>query len=136
VLGAVVAGLVLSSCAQLDPTSNIPTYGLGRERGGPTALFSGTLSIEDGCTWLKPTAGPRHLAVWPEGSFLRTESGRAIVRNRDGLAIAVTGESREYLGGGYTDQAFIESILLTPAPENCATRYWWLVRTPESGLSR
>jgi hypothetical protein len=94
--------------------------------------LEGRLVVEAGCVWLDRIDGDdRVLAIWPEGSRLTYENDAAVVRTALGDLIGRAGETTIYGGGAYDDRAFIDSILATPIPAECASDQFWLVTESE-----
>jgi hypothetical protein len=121
--------IVLGSAGCAPSASNLPTHNLN---GGPNAGINGRLEVEDGCAWIvRVDDESRLLAVWPEGSILSYEGEAAVVRTVDGNLIGREGHEAVYGGGSYDDLAFIDSILVTPIPDECEPQDWWVVTAPE-----
>jgi hypothetical protein len=93
---------------------------------GPTALLTGTLSVEDGCIWIR-AHGERWLALWPWTVAVTANGALAVEGN--GVRI-VEGEEITVVGGEYNpvemaDQTeFVEDLIGQPVPQTCTGNAW------------
>jgi hypothetical protein len=73
-----------------------------------TALYQGPLVVREGCVLLgRP--GDYSVAIWPKGFTAdRDDTGRLVVRDERGDAVAIEGETFE-MGGGYVAEFRPES---------------------------
>ncbi len=92
----------------------------GPQSGRPTALATGTLRFESGCTTID--IGEHSVILWPPGTSLATVDGRVHVVS-DGVAVT-DGDTISLSGGQFEDQAFVESLVGSVGP--CRAETYWL----------
>ena len=102
---------------------------------GPTvmmaALGSGTLTLENGCLWLRYGA-ERDLIIWPPLYRLTMSDGRLAVLDGTGAEFAVVGDAITIGGGELTNAGgaadvnlWVESRIGESIPPPCRLgRYW------------
>jgi hypothetical protein len=89
-----------------------------------TALFEGTLTIEDGCLRLQDGTGEGYAAIWPFGFGFRVEGEKVEVLGRDRERVAEVGE-RILVGGGELPGVRAEDLATyVEQPVRCAGTYW------------
>lgn len=105
--------------------SNLPTY--ARTAGGPAALLTGELALDDDCLIVVGPEDFTWLVVWPRNYSMR--EGTLL---RDGSsAIAQVGDVVSIGGGEYKAEHydFLRTELGAMIPESCRRDRYWLATT-------
>lgn len=105
--------------------SNLPTY--ARTSGGPAALLTGELAVDDDCLIVVGPEDFTWLIIWPgnysmsEGTLLRDGSS----------AVAQVGDVVSIGGGEYKAEHydFLRTELGAKIPESCRRDRYWLATT-------
>ena len=97
---------------------------------GHLALLEGPLVFGDGCLWIKPSGGERHLILWPSNTTLGKINDLPVVLGPDHELLAETG-SVARLGGRFTDLDQAQE-LVGPIPMACSGEAFWIAGTVEN----
>ena len=114
--------LLMAACSGPLTVGGVSILRYGPQAGRPTALATGTLRIEEGCTTIDFGEPTPSMILWPPGTSLTIVEGRVHVVS-DGVT-AADGDPISLGGGQYDDQAFVESLVGPVGP--CRADLYWL----------
>jgi hypothetical protein len=118
---AATTALVVAACSGSMTLGGITLLRYGPQVGGPTALATGTLRFEAGCTTIDIGDPTHSVILWPMGTSLASVEGQVHVVS-DGVT-ATDGDTISLGGGQYDDQGFVER-LVGPVGQCLAESYW------------
>lgn len=150
-LGLMLVAALFSGCATTNDPTPIPTPGATADptpdpdfffpqRPAPppgqhsvllAARNQGTLTVEDGCIWLR-SGEERHLILWSHQHSARWFEGRIVILEL-GRAVARTGDVVSIGGGELTRQDVpqadlqVEATIGAKVPPQCRSGLYWRV---------
>jgi hypothetical protein len=137
-LALAVAAIVVGACSTRPEALSTPPELFFPQLPPPSgprvnllASLSGTLTVEDGCLWLR-TPATRHLLVWRQAHALGWSEGRSVILQEGGV-VARVGD-RVAVGGGEVNMRdvpvggnWLEAQVGGVAPAACRAGPFWIV---------
>ena len=123
-----VIAFAMTGCAAAGAGEFFPQYELEPPVQAPAAAIEGVVRVTDGCIFLG--AGDElYLLLWPGDFALTNIGGMSAVADGQDRIVAEDGMRVMYGGGEYLPEhkAFVEGLISTEIPEDCATHRFWLV---------
>lgn len=119
-----VVALSCSSKASTESDVYLLTYDLGGD-AVPAAEIEGELTFRDQCLWIE-TGEVRYLALWPGGSEVDDVSSSITIVTPAG-DIHTAGDAIHVGGGEVNDLGFLDTLVTSAIPEECADTPAWLI---------